>query len=82
MVSCKIVDAGKYDIIIPFGWCHQEHLIKNIETSSQGRFEHAKCMNHVEDEGIADIFEWDETVALDEEAKMIERIGATKEKEV
>ena len=39
-------------------------------------------MNHVEDEGIADMFEWDETVAFDEEARMIGRIGATKEKEV
>ena len=39
-------------------------------------------MNHVEDEGIADIFEWDEIVAFDENANMIGRIGATKEKEV
>ena len=32
MVSCEIADAGKYDMIIPFGWWHQEHPIKNIET--------------------------------------------------
>ena len=39
-------------------------------------------MNHVEDEGIADMFEWDEKVAFDENATMIGRIRATKEKEV
>ena len=82
MVSCEIADAGKYDMIIPFRWLHQEHPIKNIETPSQWRFEHENCMNHVEDEGIADMFEWDETVAFDENATMVERIGSTKEKEV
>ena len=82
MVSCEIADAGKYDMIIPFGWWHQEHPIKNVETPSQWRFKHANCMNHVEDEGIADMSEWDETVAFDENATMIGRIRATKEKEV
>ena len=82
MVSCEIADAGKYDMIIPFGWWHQEHPIKYIKTLSQLFFEHANCMNHFEDEGIADMFEWDETVEFDENATMIGRIGATKEKEV
>ena len=82
MVSCEIADTGKYEMIIPFGWWHQEHLIKNIRTPSQWRFEHATCMNHVEVEGIADMFKWDETVAFHENATMIARIGATKEKEV
>ena len=57
MVSCEIADAGKYDMIIPFGWWHKEHPIRNIETPSHWRFEHANCMNHVEDEGVADMFE-------------------------
>ena len=39
-------------------------------------------MNDVEDQGIAVMFEWDETLAFDEEARMIGRIGVTKEKEV
>ena len=82
MVCCKIAEAGKYDMIIPFGWWHQEHPIKNIETPSQWRFEHANCRNHIQDERIADMFEWDETVAFDENATMIGRIGATKEIEV
>ena len=25
IVSCKIANAGKYDMIILFGWWHQEH---------------------------------------------------------
>ena len=39
-------------------------------------------MNHVEDEAIADMFEWDATVAFDENATMVGRIGTTKEKVV
>ena len=81
MVSCQIADAGKYNKIIPFGWWHQGHLIKHIQTPSQWRFEHANCMNHVEDEGIADMVEWDETVAFDENATMVGRIGAIREKQ-
>ena len=69
-------------MIIPFGWWHPEHTIKNIETPSQWRFEHANCMNHVQDEGIANMFDWDETVAFDENATIVGRIAAIKEKEV
>ena len=82
MVSCEIADAGKYDMIIRFGWWHQEYLIKNIETPSHWRFELASCMNHVENKGIADMFEWDKRVAFNETAAKNGRIGATKEKEV
>ena len=39
-------------------------------------------MNNVEDEGIADMFEWDEAVAFDENPTMIGRIRATKGKEI
>ena len=67
-------------MIIPFRWWHQEHPIKNIENASQWGFEHASCINHDEDEEIADVFEWDETVAFDENATTIGRIGATKQR--
>jgi len=30
MISCEIANAGKYDLIIPFGWWHDEHPLKNI----------------------------------------------------
>ena len=57
MIFCEMVDAGKYDMIITFGWWHQEHPIENIETPFQWRFEHANCMDHVQDEGIMGMFE-------------------------
>jgi len=82
MVSCEIADAGKYDTIIPFGWWHHEHPIKNIETPEKWCFEHTKCLKHVQDEGIADMFEWDETVAFNVEARMIGSIGSTRHEEV
>jgi len=81
-VSCDIADSGKYEMIIPFGWWHHEHPIKNIETPQKWCFEHTKCVEHVQDEGIADRFEWDETVAFDEEARMIGGIGYTRHEEV
>jgi len=82
MVSCEIAHVGKYDMIIPFGWWHHEHPTKNIETPEKWCFEHTKCVEHVQDEGIADMFEWDDTVAFDEEARMIGRIGSTRHEEV
>jgi len=82
MVSCQIADAAKYDMIIPFGWWHHEHPIQNLETPEKWCFEHTKCVDHVQDEGIADMFEWDETVAFDEEARMIGRIGSTRQEEI
>jgi len=30
MISCEIANAGWYDLIIPFGWWHDEHPLKNI----------------------------------------------------
>ena len=68
MVSCEIANAGKYDMIIPFGWWHEEHPIKNIAEPGKWSFEDQKCLSHIEDEGIADMFEWDENVAFEEEA--------------
>lgn len=82
MVSCEIADTGKYDRIIPFRWWHKEPPIKSIETLAQWRFNHTDCIAHIEDESIADMFEWDETVASDESARMIGIIGATRKEEV
>jgi len=71
-----------YDMIIPFGWWHHQHPIKNVETYEEWCFEPTKCVEHGQDEGIADMFEWDERVAFDEAAKVIGRIGSTKQEEV
>ena len=76
MVSCEIAALRKYDVIIPFGWWHYVHPIHNIETLEKWVFEHTKFIQHVQHEGIAEMFEGDETVALDEEARMIGRIGS------
>jgi len=38
MVSNEIAEAGKYDMIIPFGWWHHEHPTKNIETPEKWCF--------------------------------------------
>jgi len=63
MISCEIANAGRYDLIIPFGWWHDEHPLKDIAHQRLWAFEQAKCHGHMEDEAVADMFEWDETVA-------------------
>jgi len=82
MVSCEMAEAAKYDMIIPFRWWHYEHPIKTIETQEKWSFEHAKCVEHVQDEGIADMFECDETGPFDQEARMIGRILSTRQEKV
>jgi len=82
MVSCEIGDAGKYDIIIPLGCGHHEHPIKTIQPLQRSCFEHTKWVEHAQDEDIADMFEWAKTVAFDEEARMLGRIGSIRQKKV
>ena len=74
MISCEIASAGRYDLIIPFGWWQDEHPLKNISDPGKCAFEEARWNTHIEDEAVADIFEWDETVAYDEEAQYVGRI--------
>jgi len=57
LVPCEIADPGKYDMFIPFRWWHHEHPIKTSETPEKWCLEHTKCVEHVQDEGIAAIFE-------------------------
>jgi len=74
MISCAIANAGRCDLIIPFGWWHNKHTLKNIARPSKWAFEESRCHAHIEDEAVADMFEWDETVAYDEEAQYVGRI--------
>jgi len=74
MISCEIANSGRYDLIIPFGWWHDEHPLKNIADPRKWAFEEEKCHAHIENEAVADMFEWDETVACDEEAQYVGRI--------
>ena len=70
-ISCEIASAGKYDLIIPFGWWHNEHPLSNIGDPKKWEFNNTKCQSHEEDEGVGDMFEWDKTVAFDEEAQYV-----------
>ena len=60
-ISCKIASAGRYDLIIPFAWQHNEHPLSHIEYPKKWEFTDTKCQSLVEDEGVGDMFEWDET---------------------
>jgi len=79
MISCEIANAGRYDVIIPFGWGHNEHPLKNIADPSKCAFEETRCHAHIEDEAVADLSEWDETVAYDKEAQYVGRIEQEEE---
>jgi len=74
LISCEIANAGRYDLIIPFGLWHNEHPLKNISDPKKWVFEETKCHAHIEDKAMADMFEGDETVAYDEEAQYVGRI--------
>jgi len=56
MISCEIANAGRYDLIIPCGWWHDQHPLKNISDVQKCVLEMAKCHCHIEDEALADLF--------------------------
>jgi len=58
------------------------NIRNNVVPPEKWCFEHTKCVEHVQDEAIADMSEWDKRVAFDEEARMIGRIGSTRHEEV
>jgi len=78
-ISCEIAIVGRDDLIIPFGWWHDEHPHKNIADQRKWAFEEAKYHAHTQDEAVAGMFEWDETVAYDEETQYVGRIEREEE---
>jgi len=56
-ISCEVATAGKYALIIPFGWWHKEHPIVYIDKPQNWTFTERCCLGHVEDEGIGGMFE-------------------------
>jgi len=74
LISCEIAPAGKYGMIIPLGWWHQEHSITDIANSKNWSVNYHDCKSHLlpEDEGIS--VEWDEDVLNDANAVVIGRI--------
>jgi len=82
-VSAEIAAAGQYDLVIPFGWWYKEHPLSNLENPEKWEFKHDDCHAHVEDEAVADLYEYNETVAYDPQSQYIGRIGYEKgEKEI
>jgi len=82
LVSCEIAPAGKYEMIIPFGWWHQEHPIKNIAHPDTWCFDDTDCQPHLlpEDAGIS--VEWDEDVLNDPYGVVMGRIERIDEEKV
>jgi len=82
LVSCEIAPAGKYGMIIPFGWWHQEHPITDIANPENWSFNDNECQSHLlpEDEGIS--VEWDEDVLNDPNAVVIGRIEKVDDEKV
>ena len=72
-ISCEVADAGKYDLIIPAGWC-REHPLSDWGTPETWRFSDRLCDEHVLDEGISDMWEYDESVVFEEEARIIGQV--------
>jgi len=56
MISCEIANAGRYDLIMLFGWWHDEHPLKNIADLSKWVLEETKCHAYIEDEQQGDLF--------------------------
>ena len=44
LISCEIANAGPYDLIIPFGWCHDEHPPKILQTQVNGSLNKRNAM--------------------------------------
>jgi len=82
MISCELANAGRYELIILFGWWHDEDRLRNIADPCKFAFEEAKFHAHIEDEAVEELFEWDETVEYNEEAQYVGRIEREEERGV
>jgi len=71
LVSCEIAPAGKYGMIIPFGWWHEEHPIKNIGDPDVLCFNDSNRQLHLLPENEGSSVEWDEDVLNDPNAVVI-----------
>ena len=79
-ISAQIVPTGRFDLIIPFGWWYHEHYLSHLDEPKKWSFEQMTCRDHVEDEAVKDLFEYDETVSYNPKAQYVERIGRIEEK--
>jgi len=65
-------------LVIPFGWWSKEHPLSNLEDPEKWEFKPDDCHAHVEDEAVADLYEFDETVTYNPQAQYIGGIGYEK----
>jgi len=68
LISTETAPTGRFDLIIPFGWWYHEHHLSHLDNPQKWGFEQMTCRDHVEDEAINDLFEYDETVAYNPKA--------------
>jgi len=54
------------------------NILSNLENPEKWEFKHDSCHTHVEDEAVADLYEYDETVTYDTQAQYLGRIGFKK----
>jgi len=80
-ISTEIAPTGRFDLIIPLGWWYHEHHISHLDKPKKWSFGQTTCLDHVEDEAVKDLFEYDETVAYDPKAQYVGRIGRIEEKD-
>jgi len=80
-ISAEIAPTGHFDLIIPFGWWYYEDHLSHLDEPKKWNFGQTTCCDHVENEAVKDLFEYDETVAYDPKAQYVGRIGRVDEKD-
>jgi len=80
-ISAEISPTGRFDLIIPFGWWYHEHYLSQLNDPKKWSFGQITYRDHVEDEAVKDLFEYNETVAFDPKAQYVGRVGKIKEKD-
>jgi len=74
-IPAEIVPARHFDLIIRFVWVYQEHDILQLEEPKKWAFEQNTCRDHVADEAVKNLFEYEETVTYDSEGQYVSIIG-------
>lgn len=66
-VTCNVVDGGVHEMIIPFGWWHDQHPIAHINELKDRPFEDTKYSAHVGTVEVGIDIKWDESVLFTED---------------
>ena len=82
LISCEFAPEGKYGLIVPFGWWHQEHPITNIVDPNSWSFNDTECQAHLLPEAGGISVESDEDVLNDPNVVVIGRIERVDDKKI